>query len=154
MAVEVGQRAPDFTLKNGANEDVSLADFRGRNVVLVFYPAAFSGFCTAQFTGIGANESRYADADAQVIGISVDGRNVQRVFGEQLGLTHTILLADFEPKGAVSRLYGVYFEGPGVSKRATFVIDRDGVVRGAVVTEPGAMHDEEEYFSALATCAV
>lgn len=153
MAVEVGQQAPDFTLKNGANDDVSLADFRGRNVVLVFYPAAFSGGCTAQFTGIGANERRYADAGAQVIGVSVDGRNTQRVFAEQLGLTDTILLADFEPKGAVSRLYGVYFEGAGISKRATFVIDHEGVVRGVVVTEPGAAHDEEEYFSALATCA-
>jgi len=152
MAVEIGQQAPDFILKNGANEDVSLADFRGRNVVLVFYPAAFSAFCTTQFTGIAGNERRYADVGAQVIGISVDGRNAQRAFGEHLGLTNTILLADFEPKGAVSRLYGVYFDGPGFSKRATFVIDREGVVRGAVVTEPADMHDQEEYFSVLENC--
>jgi peroxiredoxin len=152
MAIEVGQQAPDFTLKNGANEDVSLSDFRGRNVVLVFYPLAFSLNCTRQFTAIGSHESRYADEGAQVIGVSVDSRHVQRVFAEQLGLKDTILLADFEPKGEVARGYGVYFDGPGFTKRATFVIDREGVVRSAVVNEPGEIPDEDEYFRTLSVC--
>ena len=152
MAVEVGQQAPDFTLKNGANENVSLSDFRGRNVVLVFYPLAFSTVCTVQLTAIGGHESRYAEQNAQVIGISIDSRHAQRVFAEQLGLEDTILLADFEPKGEVARRYGVYFEGPGFSKRATFVIDRDGVVRSAAVNDPGEIPDEEEYFRTLAVC--
>jgi mycoredoxin-dependent peroxiredoxin len=154
MAIEVGQEAPDFTLKNAQNEDVTLSSFRGdKNVVLVFYPLAFSSVCTRQLSQIGEHESRYAGDDAQVIGVSVDSRYVQRRFAEDLGLKDTILLADFEPKGAVSRSYGVYLDGPGTSGRATFVIDKGGVVRSASLTDTTAeMPDEEEYFRALAAC--
>ena len=75
MAVEVGHEAPDFTLKNPENEDVTLSSFRGaKNVVVMFYPLAFSGVCTRQFTQLSANEGRNAGADAQVLGISVDSR--------------------------------------------------------------------------------
>ena len=136
MPVEVGQRAPDFTLKSGDNDDVSLGDFRGkRNVVLVFYPAAFSGFCTDQLTAIAANEGRYVSEDAQIIGVLVDNRNSNRAFAEQLGLTDAILLSDFEPKGAVAREYGVYLDGPGLAGRATFVIDLDRRVLEAFSSE-------------------
>jgi peroxiredoxin len=155
MAVEVGQEAPDFTLKNTAGEQVSLSDFRGRNVVLLFYPAAFSGVCTKQFTHIGETEARYAGENAQVIGISVDGFNAQRAFAQQLGLTDTILLSDSHPKGATATAYGTYWEKAGISTRAAFVIDKDGVVRSAsVLDSPGDMPDEEEYFSTLATCTI
>ena len=99
MPVEVGQIAPPFTLPSHRGEDVSLADFRGRsNVVIVFFPAAFSGVCTRQFTEIGAAEGRYAGEDAQVLGISVDNRESLRAWAEQLGLTDTLLLADFHPR--------------------------------------------------------
>ena len=152
MAVEVGQQAPDFTLKNPANEDVSLSDFRGRNVVLVFFPAAFSSFCTTQLSEIGEHEGRYAENDAQVIGISVDSRHSLRAFGEQLGLRDTVLLADFHPKGEVARRYGVYMDEAGIAARATFVVDREGVVRSAVVNAPPEIPDEEEYFRTLAAC--
>jgi peroxiredoxin (alkyl hydroperoxide reductase subunit C) len=154
MPVDVGQEAPDFTLKNAENEDVSLSSFRGdKNVVLVFYPLAFSSVCTRQLTQVGEHEARYAESDAQVIGVSVDSRHAQRRFAEDLGLGDTILLADFEPKGAVSRSYGVYLEGPGFSGRATFVIDKAGVVRGVSLTDtPAELPDEEDYFRALAAC--
>lgn len=150
MAIEVGQEAPDFTLKDSANEDVTLSSFRGRkNVVLVFYPAAFSGVCTTQLTEIGAHESRYADRDAQVIGVSIDHHHAQDAFSRSLGLKDTILLADFEPKGAVSRLYRVYIDRTGLSGRATFVIDKSGVVRDSALTEtPRDIPDEEGYFAA------
>ena len=156
MAIEVGQEAPDFTLKDGDNEEVTLSSFRGiKNVVLLFYPGAFSSVCTKQLAEVGEHEGRYAEGDAQVIGVSVDSRYVQRRFAEDLGLRDTILLADFEPKGAVSRAYGVYLDGPGTSGRATFVIDRAGVVRGVSLTDnPGQMPDEEEYFRALSACDV
>lgn len=155
MPVEVGQEAPDFTLRNAANEEVALSSFRGRkNVVLVFYPGAFSSVCTRQLTEVGEHESRYAESDAQVIGVSVDSRYVQGRFARDLGLVDTIMLADFEPKGAVSRSYGVYLDDLGYSGRATFVIDKAGVVRGVSLTDhPGRMPDEEEYFRALAACA-
>ena len=143
MAIEVGQEAPDFTLKNAANEDVSLASFRGdKNVVLVFYPGAFSSVCTKQLTQVGEHERRYAQDDAQVIGISVDSRYVQGRFAEDLGLHDTMLLADFEPKGAVSRAYGVYDSDLGTSGRALFVIDGEGVIRWSYLSpaevNPGA----------------
>ena len=157
MPVEVGQQAPGFTLKSGDNEDVSLKDFKERkNVVLVFFPAAFSSFCTDQLTAVGANEARYASERAQVIGISVDNRHANKAFAQQLGLTDTILLSDFEPKGAVAREYGVYLEGPGLSGRATFVIDKAGVVQYRALTDaPTEIPDEEAYFSAgLAACTV
>lgn len=153
MAVEVGREAPDFTLKNTAGEPVSLSDFRGRNVVLLFYPAAFSGVCTKQFTHIGENEARYAGENAQVIGISVDGFNALRAFAEQLRLTDTILLSDSHPKGAVATLYGTYWEKAGISTRAAFVIDAEGVVQSVdILDSPGDLPSEEEYFSTLATC--
>ena len=154
MPVEVGQEAPDFTLRNAANEEVTLSSFRGeRNVVLVFYPGAFSSVCTKQLMEVGEHEARYAEGDAQVIGVSVDSRYAQGRFARDLGLTDTILLADFEPKGAVSRSYGVYLDDFGYSGRATFVIDKAGVVRGVSLTDhPGQMPDEEEYFRALSVC--
>ena len=81
MAVEVGQEAPDFTLKNPDNENVTLSSFRGRkNVVLVFYPLAFSGDCTTQLTQVRDSSGRYSQSDAQVLGISVDSRYVQGKF--------------------------------------------------------------------------
>lgn len=154
MPVEKGQEAPDFTLKNPDNEDVTLSSFRGRkNVVLVFYPLAFSGVCTKQLTQINQHNDRYAEGDAQVLGVSVDSRYAQGAFAKELGLTDAVLLADFEPKGAVSRAYGVYNEDRGSSGRATFVIDKHGVVQGVSLPDgPGAMPDEEEYFRTLAVC--
>lgn len=154
MAIEIGQEAPDFTLKNPDGQEVTLSGFRGRrNVVLVFYPLAFSGVCTAQLTDIGAHEDRYAAEDAQVIGVSVDSHHAQRAFAESLGLTDTILLADFHPKGAVSRAYDAYLDNFGFAARATFVIDKAGIVRGVTLTDnPGQTPDEEEYFQALAAC--
>ena len=156
MPIEVDQEAPDFTLKDAANEDVALSSFRGRkNVVLVFYPLAFSSVCTRQLTEIGGHEARYADEDAQVVGVSVDSRYVQGRFAQELGLRDTILLADFEPKGAVSRAYGVYLGERGYSGRASFVIDKAGLVRSASITDaPSEIPDEEDYFRALAVCNV
>jgi peroxiredoxin len=156
MAVEVGQEAPDFTLKNPDNEEVTLSSFRGRkNVVLVFYPAAFSGFCTTQLTQIGSEASRYAAGDAQVIGVSVDSRHSQGRFAQELGLTEAVLLADFEPKGATSRAYGVYLDKFGISGRATFVIDKAGIVQGVSLTDsPADIPDQDDYFAALAACPV
>ena len=156
MPVEKGQEAPDFTLKNPDNEDVTLSSFRGRrNVVLVFYPGAFSSVCTRQLTQINEHGDRYAEGDAQVLGVSVDSRYAQGAFARELGLTETILLADFEPKGAVSRAYGVYRDDKGSSGRATFVIDKQGIVQGvSLPAAPGEMPDEEEYFRTLAVCPV
>lgn len=155
MAIEVGQEAPDFTLRNTADEEVTLSSFRGdRNVVLIFFPAAFSGVCAKQFTEVQDSSARYGESDAQVIGVSVDSRYALGRFAEDLGLTDTILLADFAPKGFVSRAYGVYLDTHGHSGRATFVIDKNGIVRGVSLPDhPGLVPDEEEAFTALSICS-
>ncbi|MEQ9094203.1 MAG: redoxin domain-containing protein, partial [Miltoncostaeaceae bacterium] len=136
MAVEIGAMAPDFTLQDPTGTPVSLSSFRGRrNVVLIFYPGAFSEFCTSQFRDLSAIEERYAlDGDAQVIGVSVDSRYTQGRFAGDLGLTDTIMLADFFPKGEVARAYGVFSPDYDTAGRATFIIDTGGVVRGRMLT--------------------
>ena len=157
MPVEVGQQAPAFTLPSHTGENVSLADFRGeKNVVLVFFPAAFSGICTKQFSEIGAAEARYAGEDAQVLGISVDNHNSLRAWAETLGLGDTLLLSDFHPKGAVATEYGAHFEKAGMNTRASFVIDREGIVRYAEIGEnPVHWIEQEAYFSqGLPACSV
>lgn len=157
MAVEVGARAPDFTLPSAAGGEVTLSSFRGRrSVVLVFFPNAFSPVCTRQLTGIGANEARYAEAGAQVIGISCDQAPSLAAFAGELGLTDTILLSDFEPKGEVARRYGVYIGPPwGLAGRATFVVDREGIVRAAAMTEtPLEIPPEDQTLRAVAVCAL
>jgi mycoredoxin-dependent peroxiredoxin len=156
VAIEVGQEAPDFTLKNTDGEDVTLSSFRGnKNVVLAFYPLAFSPVCTDQLTQMGGNADKYAGSDAQVLAVSVDSRYAQAAFADSIGAAGSVtFLADFEPKGATSEAYGVYLDGPGISGRATFVIDKAGIVQGASLTAvPTDMPDENEYFATLATCA-
>lgn len=155
MAVEVGHEAPDFTLTNQAGEPVTLSSFRAnRNVVVMFYPLAFSGTCTRQFTDISAHEGAYAGQNAQVIGISVDSHYTQAAFAKSLGLDATLMLADFEPKGAVARAYGVYNEERGHAGRGTFVIDTDGVVQRAEVAKPLETPDEDAVMAALNACNV
>ena len=136
MAIEVGQEAPDFTLKNAAGDETTLSSFRGnKNVVLAFYPLAFSPVCTDQLTQMGGNGSKYADSDAQVIAVSVDSHYAQAAFAQSIGAPDSVaFLADFEPKGATSQAYGVYLDGAGISGRATFVIDKAGMVQGVSLT--------------------
>jgi len=154
MALEIGQEAPDFTLPGRGGDPVTLSSYRGdKNVVLVFFPLAFSGVCTKQLTDIGSHSSKYSDADAQVIGVSVDSHYSQSAFADSLGLKDAILVADFEPKGEVARKYGVYLDEKGISTRASFVIDKNGVVQHAdVMPVPTEVPDEDAYFAALSTC--
>ncbi len=154
MAIEVGQEAPDFTLRDQRGEPVSLSSLlEGGSVVLVFYPLAFSGTCTRQLTAIGGNLARYAGEDGRVVGVSVDSHHAQRAFAESLGLDGVVLLADFEPKGEVARRYGVYLDERGFANRASFVIDRNRVVRAAeVMADTRDIPDEEALIAALSTC--
>jgi len=140
-ALGPGTPAPDFTLLDQAGEAVSLRDFRGRPVVLVFYPADWSPVCGDQLTLYNEVLSLFQDHNAQVLAISVDGKWCHRAFAEQRNLRFP-LLADFEPKGAVARLYGVYDAEKGLARRALFVLDADGIIRWSHVSpgnvNPGA----------------
>ncbi|HYO09282.1 MAG TPA: redoxin domain-containing protein [Tepidisphaeraceae bacterium] len=123
-----GTPAPDFELPAGPDAKVSLRQFRGRPVVLVFYPADFSPVCGDQLALYNEVLPELEETAAQVLGISVDGVWCHRAYGESRKLRFP-LLSDFEPKGAVAQKYGAYEPEWGVSSRSLFVIDGDGVIR-------------------------
>ena len=148
----VGELAPDFELVNQFGEPVRLSTYRGRSVVLVFYPFAFSGVCTGELCELQDNLGLFKDANAVLLGISVDSKFAQRAYAQKEGYDFD-LLADFWPHGAVASLYGVFDAGSGMANRGTFIIDADGVVRYVVVNPRGQARDFAEYRAALAGLA-
>lgn len=148
MSVAVGSQAPDFTLVNQRGEFVTLSELRGRKVVLVFYPFAFSTLCTGELCSLRDRRGDFDD-DTVLLGISVDTKHALRVFAEQEGLGFD-LLSDFWPHGAVAQAYGVFLPVRGMATRATFVLDREGVVAWSVVNGPGEVRDPQEYRAAVA----
>ena len=137
MKIEVGQTAPSFTLTDTEKKAVSLADFKGKNVVLLFFPLAFTGTCTAELCATRDDIATYNNANAQVLGISVDSLFVLGKFKAEQNLNFP-LLSDFnkEVSAAYGSLYDTFiFDMKGVSKRSAFVIDKDGIVRFAEVLE-------------------
>jgi peroxiredoxin len=124
----VGAQAPDFTLHSTPDQTVTLSDFRGKPVVLVFYPADWSPVCGDQVALYNEMLDEFAEYDAQLLGISVDGVWSHLAFAKDRHL-HFPLLSDFEPKGEVSKRYGAYHDEMGESSRALFVIDAAGVIR-------------------------
>jgi peroxiredoxin len=140
-ALGPGVPAPDFTLLNQAGEPVALRDYRGRPLVLVCYPADWSPVCGDQLTLYNEVLPLFEQHRARVLAISVDGMWCHRAFAEQRHLRFP-LLADFEPKGAVAQLFGVYDSEHGVARRALFVLDSEGIIRWSYVSpsnvNPGA----------------
>ncbi len=136
-----GTPAPPFTLKSTPDRTYSLSDFRGRPVVLAFYPADWSPVCGDQMTLYNEMRDEFAMYGAQILGVSVDGEWCHKAYAETMRIQFP-LLSDFEPKGEVSRRYGAYDSDHGVSQRALFVIDGNGVVRWSYVSpaevNPGA----------------
>jgi peroxiredoxin len=135
-APSAGQPAPDFTLQKAPDQTLSLSELRGRPVVLVFYPADWSPVCGDQVALYNELLGEFDRYGAQILGLSVDGAWCHAAFARDRKLRFP-LLADFEPKGAVARQYNVYRAGEGVSERALFVIDADGIVRWRYVSPIG-----------------
>jgi peroxiredoxin len=149
MAIEVGTKAPEFELRNQHGETVRLADFTGRkNVVLLFYPFAFTGVCTGELCALRDELPRFVNDDVQLLAVSCDSPFTLRVFAEQEGLDYP-LLSDFWPHGAAAREYGVFDEEKGCAVRGTFIIDKEGVVRWTVVNGLPDARDLNEYAKAL-----
>lgn len=146
----VGTVAPDFTLKSGSNEDVTLSDYRGTKVVLAFYPLDWSPGCQNQMDAFSKDFSRFEDEGAKVFGISVDSVWSHRAWSEARGIRFP-LLADFHPKGAVSEQYGVYNPERGNARRVTFVIDENGVIRDVNVSAQGEIPSVDMVCEALRT---
>ena len=143
-----GASAPDFTLKSTPDQSVKLSDFRGRPVVLAFYPADWSPVCGDQMGLYNEILPEFQKLGAELLGISVDGAWCHTAFRRDRKL-HFPLLADFEPKGAVARLYGVYREADGTTERALFVINKAGVVHWSYISPVGVNPGADGILSAL-----
>ena len=126
MAIQIGQQAPDFTLRDNEKNKVTLSDYRGRNVLLLFYPLAFTGTCTKELCYMRDNLARYNDMNALVFGISVDSLFAQDKFKKEQNLNFP-LLSDFLDR-KVTQAYGIYLPKYGIANRVTFVIDKEGKI--------------------------
>ena len=148
--IEVGAQAPDFTLRNQDGEDVSLADYRGRKVLLVFYPLDFSPVCSDQLSLYQEVKPELTEQGVELVGISVDSNWAHKAFQEKLGID-TTLLADFEPKGEVARAYGSYIDAAGIANRTLVLVDEDGKVAWVYESpSPGEFPGANVIFDALA----
>jgi peroxiredoxin len=146
--LQPGTKAPEFALRSGPDETVSLAELRGRPVILAFYPEDFSPVCSDQMVLYQEVQPEFERFNAALLGISVDGVWCHLAFAKDRNL-HFPLLADFEPKGEVARLYQVYRAEDGTSERALFVIDGDGVIRWSYVSPVGVNPGAEGILNAL-----
>lgn len=150
MAVEVGDVAPDFELKDQHGTPVRLSSFRGsKNVVLVFYPLAFSGVCSGEMCAIRDQFPEITRDDVELLAVSVDSTFVLKTWAERDHFDFA-LLADFWPHGETARAYGVFDDGMGVATRGTFIIDKEGKVAWKVVNPIPQARDIADYQKALA----
>jgi peroxiredoxin len=149
-AVAVGQEAPDFALEDQHGEVVRLSDFRGRaNVLVVFYPFAFSGICSGELRELRDGLPGFEADGVQVIGVSCDPMFSLRAWAEAEGFDFP-LLSDFWPHGATARAYGVFDEVAGRADRGSFLVDTGGVLRWSVVNASGQARDLAAYREAVA----
>src|SRR6266478_4710102 len=147
-ALPAGSPAPDFSLRSTPDQTVKLSEFRGQPVVLAFYPADWSPVCGDQMALYNEMLSEFQEFGAELLGISVDGPWCHAAFCRDRKL-HFPLLADFEPKGGVARLYGVYRQAEGVCERALFVINGEGVIHWSYVSPVGVNPGAAGILSAL-----
>jgi peroxiredoxin len=149
--IAAGEPAPDFTLRNQDGEEVSLGDYRGRKVLLVFYPQDFSPVCGDQLSIYQEVKPEIAAKGVELVGISIDHPWAHRAFQEKLGID-TTLLADFHPKGEVARAYGSYLEKFGIANRTLVLVDEDGIVAWSYESpNPGEFPGANVIFDALAS---
>lgn len=147
-ALSPGVPAPDFSLKCTPDQNVRLSELRGRPVVLAFYPADWSPVCGDQMALYNEMLSEFEELGAELMGISVDSAWCHAAFSKDRKL-HFPLLSDFEPKGEIARLYGVYRESDGTTERALFVIDAQGVIHWSHVSPVGINPGAAGILSAL-----
>jgi peroxiredoxin len=147
--LSLGGSAPDFTLRDQFGQDVRLSSYRGtKAVVIFFYPYAFSGVCTGEMAGIRDRLDEFLTFDTEVLAISCDPVYALRAFADQDGLNFP-LLSDFWPHGEVSRSFDVFDEKKGCSRRSSYVIDKDGMVRWAVHNAMPEGRDLDEHLNQL-----
>ena len=150
MAVEIGDEAPDFELPDQHGTPVKLSSFRGtKNVVVVFYPLAFSPVCSGELCAMREDFPEVNRDDVELLTVSVDSLYSHKVWAEEENFQFS-LLSDFWPHGDVAKRYGVFNEDRGIAVRGTFIIGKDGVVRWKVVNPTPQARDIADYQKALA----
>jgi peroxiredoxin len=147
-ALQPGNRAPNFTLRTTPDQSVSLDQFKGNPVILVFYPADFSPVCGDEVSLYNEILPEFQRFNAEVIGISVDGVWCHLAFSKEKNLKIP-LLTDFEPKGEVAKKYGVYRKKDGITERALFLLDKDGIIRYSYVSPIGVNPGADGVLKAL-----
>ena len=149
--LSVGEPAPDFTLKDQNNQPVTLSGFRGaKNVLLVFFPLAFTGICQRELDEIRDHLGDFVNAETATLAISVGPSPTHKVWAAERGYSFPVL-SDFWPHGEISRAYGVFNDASGFANRGTFVVDRAGTVAFAECKEPGEGRDQAVWMQALNT---
>jgi peroxiredoxin (alkyl hydroperoxide reductase subunit C) len=150
MAPQVGSEAPDFTLRDQNNQEVTLSSFRGqRSVLVVFYPFAFSPVCTGELCEVRDDLGSFHNDDVEILAVSIDHPFTLKAWADAQGYQFP-LLSDFWPHGATAQAYGVFQAQRGFALRGTFLVDPAGVVRFAEVNQPGEARDQSAWKKALA----
>jgi len=150
MPLEVGSKAPEFTLKDQNGQPASLSGlYAGRNVLVVFYPFAFSGICTGELCQLRDDLDAFVNDDVVTVAISTDPVYSLKAWAEQEGYSFQ-LLSDFWPHGEVSKAYGAFNDQAGMPNRGTYLIDRSGTIRFAEMNAPGEARDQKAWKEALA----
>ena len=148
--LSVGATAPDFTLHDQNRQPVSLSAYRGaKNVLLVFFPLAFTGICQGELDRLRDHLPDFENDDNAALAISVGPPPTHKVWALESGFTFPVL-SDFWPHGGVSQAYGVFNDDAGYSNRGTFVVDRSGIIRFAEMKQPGEARDQRLWTDALA----
>jgi peroxiredoxin len=149
MALAIGSMAPDFELVNQHGQKVSLSSYQGKkNVVVIFYPFAFSGICTGELCALRDDLSAFQNEKVELISISCDPMYANKVFAEQEGYKFQVL-SDFWPHGAIAKAYGAFDENRGCATRGSFIIGTDGKIKWMVVNGLGEARNIAEYKAAL-----
>ncbi|MDV6262178.1 peroxiredoxin [Rhodococcoides yunnanense] len=150
MPIEVGAVAPDFTLKDQNNQLVTLSSYRNvKNVLLVFYPLAFTGTCQGELCRVRDELPAFENDDTAILAISVGPPPTHKIWAAEQGYTFP-LLSDFWPHGEVAQAYGVFNDSAGFANRGTFVVDKSGIIRFAEMNGPGEARDSSSWSEALA----
>ena len=149
MALAIGSMAPDFELVNQHGQKISLSSYQGKkNVVVIFYPFAFSGICTGELCALRDDLSAFQNDKVELISISCDPMYANKVFAEQEGYKFQVL-SDFWPHGAIAKAFGVFDENRGCATRGSFIIGTDGKIKWMVVNGLGEARNIAEYKVAL-----
>ncbi len=150
VTLEVGDLAPDFTLKDQNDQEVTLSALRGKKVVLSFHPLAWTRVCAIQMQDLEKHRAEMERLGAVALGLSVDAVPTKKAWAESLGIQETRLLADFWPHGGVARAYGIFREKNGFSERAVFIVDAEGIIRFKKIYPMREVPDIGEILAALA----